>query len=105
MSKELKITKEKILEASKQCEQAMEVLRAMFPEAFEGEERWVDITEEIDWCMYKFCSDSYWLMGTFAGEERFYFNTTGFHFNLEDYKEFYKIKISGDGEFRIFEKK
>lgn len=34
---ELKVTEEKILEAAKQCSSAERVLRAMFPEAFEGE--------------------------------------------------------------------
>ena len=47
MSKELKITKEKVLEASEQCGEAKRVLEAMFPEVFRGE--WENITDEIKW--------------------------------------------------------
>lgn len=49
MSKEFKVTKERILDACGACEDARDVLEAMFPEAFEEKEEWVDITDEINW--------------------------------------------------------
>ena len=36
MSEELTITKERVLKAAEQCEDAKEVLETLFPEAFEG---------------------------------------------------------------------
>lgn len=51
MSKELKITKEKVLEASESCPDAKGVLKTLFPEAFKEKEKWVDITNEtkLEW--------------------------------------------------------
>ena len=44
--KELKISKEAVLEASETCPDAKEVLKALFPDVFkEG----VDISKEIEW--------------------------------------------------------
>ena len=45
--KELKITKEKVLEASEKCGQAREVLKALFPEAFEEEQKIITSKVEL----------------------------------------------------------
>ena len=68
--KELKITRERVLEASERCEQAREVLEAMFPEAFE--EEWVDITKEIEWKTSCAGSKLYYLQGYYEGKEALY---------------------------------
>lgn len=46
-SKELEITKDKVLKASEKCPQAKEVLKELFSEAFE--EKWRDISKETEW--------------------------------------------------------
>jgi len=43
---ELKIRKDRVLLAAKECEEAAEVLETLFPEVFEEEEEGLDITEE-----------------------------------------------------------
>ena len=69
--KELKITKEKVLEASKQCEQAREVLEAMFPEAFEG--KWDNVTSQIKWEVVNSGLTDYYLVGLYEGTQVAYF--------------------------------
>lgn len=103
-SKVLEITKEKVLRASEKCPQAKEVLKELFSEAFEKKGR-KDITKDIDWAMYGFCSDNYWLMGAHEGKEIFYFNSTGLHFNHIDYEEDYEFEIRDEnGSFRILKR-
>lgn len=46
-SKELKISKEAVLEASMACPDAKAVLKALFPDVFK--EEWLPITHEIEW--------------------------------------------------------
>ncbi|HOV34615.1 MAG TPA: hypothetical protein PLS56_01315 [Candidatus Dojkabacteria bacterium] len=41
---ELKVTKEKVLEAASKCSTARETLKTLFPEAFE-EEYWLDLSK------------------------------------------------------------
>lgn len=43
--KELKITKEKVLEAANKCSQAKETLKTLFPEVFEND-KYVDFTDK-----------------------------------------------------------
>ena len=43
----LEITQEKVLEAAEKCSEAKEVLKTLFPEAFEKEDEFVDITDKV----------------------------------------------------------
>ena len=59
-------SKEQILEASKDCPDAKEVLTKLFPEAFkEPEEEWVDITLHIEW-KPSGAGRYYWLRGFYG---------------------------------------
>jgi len=66
MSDELKIKKERVLEIAESCEQANSILKKLFPEVFEEKEA-DDITEEIEWKLYKGTS-GYWMNGFYRGE-------------------------------------
>lgn len=47
MSKDLKMpTKERVLQAAKECDNAETALRSLWPEAFE--EEWINITEDLE---------------------------------------------------------
>lgn len=52
--KELKISKEAVLEASKKCPDAKEVLKVLFPGVFKDE--WVEITEKCEWKLREYKS-------------------------------------------------
>jgi len=49
MSDELKIKKERVLKVAESCEQAKEVLVGLFPEIFDEDEEWEDITHYLKW--------------------------------------------------------
>ena len=63
--KEFKVTKERILDACRTCEDARDVLEAMFPEAFR--DAWENITEEIEWKADG--SGKYYLVGLYEGKQ------------------------------------
>ena len=98
--KEYKITKERLKAMAEECPEAEGILKKGFPEAFKGEER--DITEEIKWKPAEF-DDGYWVMGCFEGEDYFYLNADGLHFNHVDYEREFRFEIDG-GSFRIIKK-
>lgn len=109
--KELKITKEKVLEASESYPDAKGVLKTLFPEAFKKEKgKWVNVTEEIRWCCYNFEENEerpgeYWIMGVHEGDEVFFFNVDGLKFNLDNARSEYKIEERGGrGSFCILKK-
>ena len=110
MSEELKITQDRIkrlVRGLDGCHDAQQAVKDAFPEAFEEVKKvgGKDITEEITWKVYEFCTGNYWLIGTFKGEEMFYFDSRGFHFNLEKHEEDYEFEIRDrDKAFRIFKK-
>jgi len=58
MSKEFKITKEKVLAMAEECEEAKAVLKKGFPEVFE--EEWIDVTSDFEFHPYKVGS-FYWI--------------------------------------------
>lgn len=93
-SKNLEITKEKVLKASEKCPQAKEVLKELFSEAFEGEGS--DITEEL---MLKIdpTGDAYWIDIYHAGNRVGYIGhariniTNNLQYKLEKHMDAFKI--------------
>jgi hypothetical protein len=79
----LEVTKEKVLEAAKNCSQAKEVLKTLFPEVFK-EERWV-ITEPGD----KFKKNNITYFVALVGKDPYIYrlvntDNNGFCWTLED---------------------
>lgn len=52
---ELKITKEKVLEAAAKCSTAKATLETLFPEAFEHEDEYLDIGDNVTFTTDSMC--------------------------------------------------
>ena len=72
--KELKISKEKVLEASKQCPNAKVVLKLLFPDVFEEE----NINKEIEWRRND-GDGGFRLYGQYRGEDICFVDADGFY--------------------------
>lgn len=99
--KELKISKEAVLEASKKCPDAKEVLKALFPDVFK--EEWIDITKE---CSYTLGEDTggYFLRCEYDDWVLFHFEHSGIK-AVVGHGLLVKVEKSPRGTFRIFLKR
>ncbi len=103
MSKEFKITKEKILAMASGCSEAKAALKKGFPEAFEDE--WREITVHMEWIV-KEATRGYFLIGYYNGDEVVQLEigeTLCLRYNAGATEENYKIE-EADGHFHIFKR-
>lgn len=112
MSKELKITKEKVLKASETCPDAKSVLKELFPGVFiPPKKKWKDITKEIEVrvrisCAKPSMDNKHYLSFMHEGEQIAYSGYTDKDIqfiSLADDTEEYKIEWDGIN-FIIFKK-
>ena len=104
-------SKEQILEASKDCPDAKEVLKKLFPEAFK--EEWDDVTKELEIRIAHFGEGVYYLRFSHNGSiiAHSHCDLLGdgeydYHFIMfnDTYKDEYKIEWS-DGDFCILKRR
>ena len=88
------------------CEDVRSTLKKMYPDVFK--DKWVDITEDVEWDSFRFNSGYFWLVGLYAGED--VFNLSGYgggeirlQINNKDMNGRYKIERNESG-FNLFEK-
>ena len=108
MSKELKITKErikKLVAGLSSCPEAREAVEDAFPEVFEEKEEWADVTEETTWKIGRVASD-YWLEGS-HGDKVIFLTAEGTKIDLNNKTDEgnYKIEETPTGAFRILKRK
>ena len=105
MSKELKITKEKVLEASESCPDAKEVLKTLFPSVFKDE--WRDVTLHLTAKIENFLEGRYFIKLYDGSKQVAYTHTNGENPILklaDEGKDEYKIEWLNNSDFRILQK-
>lgn len=110
--KEFKITKEKILAMTEECEEAKAVLKKGFPEAFTVPAKivkWEDITNELKLEMDDFGGERHFIRLSHDDEVIAYTGSNSIGTSELKLSEFgqagdYKLEVDSSGDFTIFKK-
>lgn len=104
---ELKISKEQVLKASKECPDAKKILETLFPEVFKTKRE--DVTSQMKWKLYRGETSGYYYLEGYYNEDFIcWADSKGVHIRsdwerrfetlCEDFGNYYPFKIIKKGD-------